>query len=278
MTTRDPVVSILRAIPSKLLTMIPATKQQREWNRIMGAARELARRMDRLKSESCQQDELMFRTLLRILAILGPNVQTLSVFFESRWLSLPFWEGSWQTNFPSLPVLTELTITYRALVHAEWSQWRIQSGPASLPSLRRLDISGIDVPFYTPFHCYRCISRRAPSLTHLFIPVRMVDSVKAALAQNRPNFEEDLRGILPSHLEHVFIQLARPPQFMCCGGERSYADDCAGCRSLSSEDERFAIVKADSDRKSYSRAKQEWMDRIDGGEGNWHVDNRIIGI
>ena len=71
---REPIVSILRAIPSKLLTMIPATKQQREWNRIMGAARELARRMDRLKSESCQQDELTFRTLLRSGKAIGSRI------------------------------------------------------------------------------------------------------------------------------------------------------------------------------------------------------------
>ena len=272
--------SILRAIPPRLLSFIPATKQQREWDKMMGQAREHARKLDCLKVQSCQQDELTLRTLLRILEILAPNLETLSVFFESRWLSLPSWESAWRPTFPSLPALTDLTITYRALVHAEWSQWGVISAPKSLPSLKRLDISGVEVQYYSPFHCHRCMSKRTPSLTHLCIPARMADSMARALAENRPEFEEDLRGILPPNFEHVLIQLSQPPQFTCCGGAELYAEDCASCHSLSKKDERFCVLEPDRSKsnKSQGTVKQEWLDRIDGGEGNWGVHDRVAAV
>jgi len=37
---------------------------------------------------------------------------------------------------------------------------------------------------------------------------RMVDSVRASPAENRSEFEDDLKRIFPSHLELVLIQLA----------------------------------------------------------------------
>jgi len=107
----------------------------------------------------------------------------------------------------------------------------------------------------------------------------MVDGVRAALVQNRPEVEEDLRGILPPHLEQVFVQLPHSPQFMCCGGAEGYGVDCAGCHELASEDERFAVLRPNADgNKSQGIAKQEWFDRISGGEGGWAVEDRIIGI
>jgi len=274
---REPVSSIFRSIPSRMSRLLPKTEQQKDRNRTIGAERDYARRIDYLKAKSTEEDELTLRTLLRILVTLTSTLKTLSVFFESRSLSLPFWESDWQPTFPSLPALTELTITYRALNNAEWSQWRILDRPESLPSLKRLNMSGVYVQFYTPFHCYQCISTRAPSLTHLCIPEQMVDSFQAALAENRPALEEDPRGILPSSLEHVFIQLSRRPQATCSDGEERYADDCVSCHSLSAKDERFAVLRMNRDSiKSHSTAKQEWLDRIDGGEGNWDVGNRIV--
>lgn len=275
---RGSVMSILRAIPSRLLKLIPETKQQRNWKKVMEAAQEYARRSSRLDTLSREQDDHMLRMLLRILDILAPGLQTLSVFFDSNSLSLPFWEGNWQPVFPSLPALTELTITYRGEAYAEWSQWRVLSGPASLPSLKRLDISGVEVQFYTPFHCYRCMSRRAPSLTHLCIPARMVGSMEAALMENRPDLEQDARGLLPPHLEHVFIQLPQHPTFICCGLGELHADSSVRCQSLSLTDERFDVLQVDGNgKKSRDAAKREWMDRISGFGGNWRVDDRIIG-
>ena len=227
---------------------MPQTERQRGWKETMGEAQEPAKRMDRLKAQSNQKDQLTLRTLLRILETLAPNVQSPSVFFESRWLLLlPSLKVGWRQICPSLPSLTALTITYRALVHAEWNQWRVRLGPPLFPSLKRLEISGIGDQYYTPFHCYLCLLRRAPSLTHLCIPEGIVDVVNPALAVIRPDFGVDLRGVLPSHLERVFILLAWPPRFVCCGGAERCADECARCHWLSSKDERFAVPEVHSD-------------------------------
>lgn len=254
---------------SKLLLV---TQHQQSWSKMMAVAREYARQRDISKEERKNGDETVFRCLIRILIILAPTLETLYVFFESREISLPNFESTWKPSFPDLPVLTELSITYRAHIRAVWMGWYVESGPSSLPSLKRLDISGIQSQSYNPFSDYPSISRPAPTLTHLCIPASMVGYMRGALEDARPEFEHDFRGLLPPNLDHVFIQLNQTPEFNCCGGDDRYDTECDNCRSLATKDERFTIFKPSREKKTCEIVKNDWLTRILGLEGRWDAE------
>jgi hypothetical protein len=139
------------------------------------------------------RDEAIFVTSLQILH-LSLTLQTLHMDFQSRWIipaHLNVGVSAWRIRL--MPVLRELTVHYYALFHAEVDDGLFLDdegggGTALLPRLKYLDLAGLRIRSH-PFDIYERISKIAPVLTHLRLPMRMAGGLEGALG---PGLELEL--------------------------------------------------------------------------------------
>jgi hypothetical protein len=223
-------------------------------------------------------DRDIIEALLKILRIIAPTLRTLSISFECRWIYMPLLDSN-GTSFPDLPSLTELSVNYRAPTDALFNHY-ILHFPVSFPSLRRLDISGIKLLSYR-FHLFGCIKRIAPCLTHLHLPARMAlmnvpFGLPAFWLPINHGAEDDNFSVT---LDRVLIQL-NGPHMDRHHNPRHGGVGCTRCRLLAMviADGRFVALEARSDdtwQKSRERLEDEWMDRINDGEGGWDEANAV---
>jgi hypothetical protein len=234
-----------------------------------------------------RRDESIFTAFLQILHITASTLRTLNVDFETRWKIIPARFDAGQDFVPirSLPLLTSLTVRYYALFHSEVDESLFvdnqgEGGTALLPQLKYLDLEGFRIRSH-PFDLYEWISRVAPGLMYLRLPMRMVGGLGVALGLTfngderteenhdhsdptiahaespstsiQPNANSalalpDSRAILlPATLHRIYIQLSPPPSPCCVSfpfeQERgAYLSAVEELRKLESRDERVVVV------------------------------------
>ena len=234
-----------------------------------------------------RRDESLFAAFLQILHLTAHTLLTLNVDFQSRWKIVPAQFGA---GLRSLPMLTSLTVEYFALFHSEVDESLFLmddhadgsgDGKELMPRLRFLDLAGFRIHLQ-PFKFYERITRFAPNLTHLRLPMRMTSGLKDALGL-RLNSDEDANelegtshtqvnvaaysnsdsysttstqavattshipvGRLPQSLQRVYIQLSSPPEPSCCvpfeAERRAYAFAVGEVRELEKMDERVVVL------------------------------------
>jgi hypothetical protein len=184
--------------------------------------------------------------------------------FESRWKIIPahFDIALSIVRIRSLPNLVSLRVGYSALFHSSVDESLFmddddvdESGERRplLPSLRYLDLAGFK-NLLDPLDLYWRIARFTPNLTHLRLPMRMVDGlwsseleralglslgldeeshqshgISASTADTDASSDistgavlptmstaETLVDRLPRSLRRVYIQLSHPPDPACC--------------------------------------------------------------
>jgi hypothetical protein len=109
--------------------------------------------MLRLSPRKADRENKAYTSLLRILTIIAPTLQTLAFHIQVSWAQLPF--------PPSLPALVELSIKhpfYNGYLHDE-------AFDCTAPSLRRLVLTGFQFVL-DGTGVVANIKRFAPSLTH----------------------------------------------------------------------------------------------------------------
>ena len=212
-------------------------------------------------------DTDFIEAVLAILRIIAPTLRTLFISFECHWINWPSLV-SVGTRFLALSSLTELSFNYRAPTDALFNHY-MHLFPATLPSLRRLDISGLKLLSYHS-HLFGSIAKIAPSLTHLHLPAKMAMNVPCASTIWPPVYHTPEDENLPLTLNRVLIQLNGPHIYAC----QSPESGCTRCRLLAvgTTDRRFVALEARSDdtwKKNRERLEGEWRNRISGGEGGW---------
>jgi hypothetical protein len=134
-----------------------------------------------------RRDEAIFIASLQILHLTSSTLQSLHMNFQSRWKIIPahldVGISTWRIR--SMPMLRELTVQYFALFHATVEESLFfedegGGGTALLPGLRYLDLAGLRIRSH-PLDIYERISKVAPSLTHLRLPMRMAGGLEGAL-------------------------------------------------------------------------------------------------
>jgi hypothetical protein len=223
-------------------------------------------------------DTDIIEAVLKILRLIAPTLRTLSISFECRWINSTSL-FSVETSFPALSSLTELNLNYRAPTDALFNHF-VFHFPASFPSLRRLDISGLKLLSYR-FELFACITKIAPSLTHLRLPAKMALMNVPFVSPTTwpPTYRRSDDDNLPATLGRVLIQLNGPHGYTC-PGQRLYQTGCTRCRllAMATTDRKFVALEAQSDdtwQKNRERLENDWKDRIGGGEGSWNEESAV---
>jgi hypothetical protein len=144
--------------------------------------------------------------------------------------------------------------------------------PAALPSLTRLDISGLELPSYS-CHLFGSIAKIAPSLTHLHLPAKMALNINTPFAPSPVWSPEDQNITVGLH--RMLIELNGPHIYGCQNPDT----ECTRCRLLAmTADRRFVALEARNDytwERNRNRLEREWIERIDGGEGGWDETSAV---
>jgi hypothetical protein len=234
---------------------------------IPGRKRRQRRQMITESVDDLCRDGLTISAIIRVLKLVAPTLQTLTICFVSRSYTLPFLEhASPHPHFPRLPVLTELTVSYRAPLDSRFNYhfFCCPTSAASLPSLRRLDISAQAVDHHLPQTIFTHIAAIAPSLTHLCLSSRMTIDLRDALAEAGD-------GLLPSTLRRICILL--DVCHRCTWGSKP--SHCYRCHilAMSSMDPRVVLLADPGGEvighKSCRTLVDEWQKRISGSEVFW---------
>ena len=136
-----------------------------------------------------RQDETIFTASLQILHLTSATLQTLYIDFQSMWQLIPanldLGTSPWRVR--SMPSLRELTICYGPLDDDEEDESLFcdhgsegRGETALFPRLRYLDLAGLRIRLH-PIDLYKRISKFAPALTHLRLPMPMAEELECAL-------------------------------------------------------------------------------------------------
>ena len=164
-----------------------------------------------------RQDETVFIASLQILHLTSATLQTLNIDFQSMWQLIPKHldtePSAWRVH--SMPVLRELTVRYGELDEGVEMDWTLFLGfggegrgkMAMLPRLRYLDLAGLRIPLHSS-HLYKQISKVAPSLMHLRLPMRMAGRLGKALGLETGVAPDGDGGValgIPTHFQSPTI-------------------------------------------------------------------------
>lgn len=231
------------------------------------------RRRRRQKSEAdIRRDMGNIGAILKVLRVVAPTLQTLTICFISKSHTLPFSDSATpNAPFPRLPALSELTLSYQAPVDGGFNYhfFCSSASAASFPSLKRLDISAQSMSHHLPQTLYYHIATIAPSLTHLCLPSHMSLELRGAL------FDGDDEYKLPPALRRICILL--DVRHHCSLG--SDQSNCFHCQimSLATMDPRIIILDGEISYEDATGDKRretlidEWHERMNGSEVFWEA-------
>ena len=173
----------------------------------------------------------------RVLLHIAPTVQIVAMFVTYEWRSvlLPL----------PLPNLTEL------IIRGSYDMPPTDAPLILFPSLRYLHIGERR---HISAGYLRCISKAAPSLTHL----RFTGC----------NSADNLDAISPS-VKNVLVQIPPPPR------PSSWSTDYLGHiqrlqrHIMDQSDGRLILLKAPKSQETDEEVLQQWLKRINGGQGCW---------
>jgi len=186
----------------------------------------------------------------------------------------------------SLPRLKELTtngiFVFRQL---EGDQITLTLEPCH--ELRRLHVSQPIFIDYYDLELFGHIGRLAPSLTHLRLSAPRGShtfplTLQAAL---QPLLEhignQSQTCTLPASLTKVLVQSEPPRRVSKCGTPRiRYYHMLESLRVLQERDGRIVLLKhkreGEAGLSQLSDGLSDWRDRVDGGEGCWNLDDRLL--
>jgi hypothetical protein len=252
-----------------------------------------------------RQDETIFVASLQILHLTSATLQTLYIDFQSMWQLIPAhldeWSSAWRIR--SMPVLRELTMRYGTQFDDEMDESLFmdfggegRGEMALLPRLRYLDLAGLRIPLY-PSHLYKQISKVAPALTHLRLPMRMARRLERALglgAGVAPDGGAEDGGValgIPTHfqsptittpaqkpsllptatLQRVYIQPPPAPKLHWSNNNFSYEREVYmskmdELKAVESRDERVVVLDCTMEDLRMEDTSGGW-DRERGGDG-----------
>jgi hypothetical protein len=210
---------------------------------------------------------------LRILELVSPSLQTLSVSFRDMALPPSFAAGG-------LPKLRELTIAHGggSLFGPDTVSHCALCSVDPIPSLRRLNLQLCDV-ICTPRWLIRHVAIFAPNITHLRLPV-VYGSWEQALNPNEPHPDGGDKPLLPTTIQKILVQPCLPAGYMSGNGWLFYKSGLDQYRSLAKKDNRIVVLQPanwDGDKLSDDgELNTEWLDRLNGGNGCWKTDGRLL--
>ena len=169
--------SFVRATTKAVEVVIPGVKSYKKYKRLK---QDVDHNMLCIQTNR-RRDEAVFIASLQILHLTSATLQTLHMNFQSRWKIIP-------VHFDvgiSMPMLRELTVRYHSPFHVEVDESSFLDdegggGTPLLPGLRYLDLAGLGIHWHT-FGLFKHISKVAPALTHLRLPVEMAGGLESAL-------------------------------------------------------------------------------------------------
>lgn len=212
------------------------------------------------------QDELvsppltytMYMTVRDILTIIGPSLQTVSIFVQP---------GDWRSThsraeplfdslplFPPLSGLQEMSMVYaRCCPMLPMQRWQ------RCESLKYVNLAGCDTSL-SPIHLLEAIPRFAPSVTHVQLPwsAKGWDESTSSPSARRP---------LPPTVQKVYIRA--PPRPLKAEDVEYWNETMNGYRELESRDSRVILVEVAKEEKEDFILKREWLERMLGGDGCW---------
>jgi len=210
---------------------------------------------------------------LRILELVSPSLQTLSISFRDMALPASF-------SASALPNLRELTIAHSGgcMLGPDAVPHCVLDSAEPLPSLRRLNLQLFDVAC-TPRWLLSHIAKFAPNITHLRLPV-VYGSWEQALNPNEPHPEGGDNPLLPTTIEKILVQPCLPAGYMSGNGWLFYKSGLDQYRSLAKKDNRVIVLQPvnwEGDKFSDDgELNTEWLDRLNGGSGCWKTDGRLL--
>lgn len=182
----------------------------------------------------------------------------------------------------SMPRLTELMADFRYVFRSQDERERHDT-VIECPSLRRLHLTGAR-QFYGSY-LYDCISKLAPSLSHLRFSGAnrfLVEGFEIALGVKELPLETApyyrLMGMLPTSVEMVIVEPAAPPPPARCGTSAfAYRRLIAALDEFNGRCDRFLLLPAPKNRrqKGYMESEAEWMDSLNGQLGCWWAPSFI---
>ncbi len=210
----------------------------------------------------------MYKAVALILSLVGKNLETLTSLLPQRNIDRN------SILCTELPSLVELTVHGYFLLPV-----RIESGAQmqeSFPSLRYLHI-------LSSCHSAVLYTTRAPALTHLRLSAVLdpfLQVLRGFLSDN--SLITSPPPLLPPTLQKILLQrdagLSRIRTFI--SGPRTSAN----LKELLRVDKENKIVVIDDIRRRdgslapehYKEGRKHWEERIDGGEGCWAENTRIM--
>lgn len=200
----------------------------------------------------------MYMTVREILTIIGPSLQTLSLFLqpgdwrsthsgaESLFMSLP--------QLPSFPALQELSMVYGRCCRMLPMQIFQKCQSLKYLNLARCDTS------ISPIHILEAIPCFAPSVTHVHLPW-------SAKGWDESNSSPGARRPLPPTVKKVHIRV--PPRPLEAEDIGYWEETMNGYRELECRDSRVVLVDLVEDEREDFALKREWLERMLGGDGCW---------
>ena len=209
---------------------------------------------------------------LRILDLVSPSIQTLSISFRD--MAIPV-----SSSAVSLPGLRELTLAYGdCLAGRDRVSDCALSSLEPLSSLRRLNIQLSDVTC-TPLELIGHIAKFAPNITHVRLPV-IHGSWEQVLDPNEPHPDGGEKPLLPRTIEVILVQPRLPSGYMSGNGWSSYKRGLDQYRSLAMKDNRVIVLQpATWEGENFSDEGglgAQWLDRLNGGMGCWKTDRQLL--